>query len=192
MNSQDRISQAALYVGLCPLIPLPFVDSYVAGIVRRRLYRQLAAERGVSLGDEALETLSEEPFSLVGCLWTVVVWPIKKFVKYALIVLIIKECLDWATELVHRAQMLGLALDRGALPDRAGDVRRAMDGSFAKFSHSPMARIFWRQDRPPVPDLRGDYPLVRVAGWLHRSGGGGLMVPDFDRRLREALRPAEE
>jgi hypothetical protein len=186
-----RISRTALLVGLCPLIPIPFVDGMVSGALKRRLYQRIAADEGVALGAAELKTLTDEDISLVGCLWGIVVYPLKKLVKYALIFLIIKECLDWATELVHRAQMVRLAADRGDLPGRAQEVRNAMEGTFARYTHSPVTRVLWRQERPPIPRIEGLDPLSGVAWWLHRSGGGGLMVPDFERRLSGAPDPTE-
>jgi len=186
-NHQDRISAAALLVGLCPLIPIPLLDGIVASAIKRRLYGDLADERGVTLAKADLKILSSEGFSLVGCLWAIVIWPIKKLVKYVLFFLMVKECFDWATDCIHRAQMIGVALDKGALPQRADDVRAAMESAFRKYSHSPVTRTAWRQDRPPVPDLKGDYPLVKLSGWLHLHGGGGLMVPHFQQHLDGTL-----
>jgi hypothetical protein len=63
----------ALLVGLTPLIPIPFLDDWVKNIFLRRMVRQVAAAREVTLGNAEVEALLQEDFwggCVQGCLYS--------------------------------------------------------------------------------------------------------------------------
>jgi len=190
MSTLQRTARLAFVAGLCPLIPLPFVDGWVAERVRARCFREIAAERGAALSEEELTVLSSDSFSKLGCAFTLVIFPLKKLFKMVVFVLALKECVDWFTELIHKSRMLERAIDLGALPGRADEVRLAMDGAFANIAASPVERVVLRRDRPRLGGEAATR-LERLALRLHREGGGARLLEDFERRLAGDSRPSQ-
>ena len=122
------IGRYALLIGLTALIPIPLVDTGVENWLRRRMVRSLAERHNVTLDDEAVATLGNAATGgCFGCVWSVLLWPIRKIVKTLLFVFQVKTIADTASELVHRGLMLEEAIELGWLPGDADRVRLAMD-----------------------------------------------------------------
>ena len=59
-GNQRSLVTYAIFVGLTPLIPVPFVDDLAQSYFRRRLVRMLAASHGHALGPDDLDALVAE------------------------------------------------------------------------------------------------------------------------------------
>ncbi|MCB9758693.1 MAG: hypothetical protein H6739_02540 [Alphaproteobacteria bacterium] len=185
--SRSKIAHYGLLSGLCPLIPLPFVDEWVLRRVRAALFVELLQAQGVSEAGANADTLSEDTRAFFpGCLWGAFLYPIRKLFRTVLFFLLIKDCLDQATETLHRGQMVLLAAERGLLPAHTAEVRAHMDQACRDQSISPINRFLLRKQRPALPDrLHGERldPLSGLAAWLQAEGGGGIVIPAFDALL---------
>lgn len=154
-------------VALATWIPLPWVDRVVANLLRRGLYRRLAARHGVTLDPEVLALLADEAGSwgCAGCLWSIVVWPFKKLLKWLLTFLQVKEMVDAGTDTLHRALLLEEALEMGWLPAQPEKVRAAMDEALSQVEHRVGERAVWGRFRE-----KGGGKFGRVIQELTRVG----------------------
>lgn len=115
--------------GLCPLIPVPFIDDVILGFIQRRMVETLCTLHGFHPTSAQIKTLSAEPSGCpLGCLWAVVVYPVKKILKKVLYFLSIKGCVDVASTMLHRGYLLQHCLANGIVSkdnvaDKAGLVR---------------------------------------------------------------------
>jgi hypothetical protein len=139
--SQLLIGRYALLVALCALIPLPILDGMVENYLRRRMARKIAERHGQELAPEALATLADAPSGgCLGCLMSIVWWPVKKLLKTLSIVFQVKGITDTLSEVVHRGLLLEEAFREGWLPGDAGKVRLAMDKALASVDTRPRER----------------------------------------------------
>ena len=176
----------ALLCGLTMLIPLPWLDEYVERRVTRHLLHGLAEARATPLSPEVLHVLTEDRSSLMlGCLYAVVLWPVKKLFRTVFYFLTVKDVFDAIARAAHRAALVELALARGLLPDHAAEVRTVMDTLLARHRVSPVTRTLWRQERPALAELDTTDPAVRLVRWLQRHGGGEVLLQEFQSRTAE-------
>ena len=136
-----RIVFYSLLTGLCPLIPLPFLDDWVRDVLRRRLAVELAGEHGLELADGDVRILAsgDHPRTLGGCLLgcvtaaviglvKVVLKIVRKLYREVLFFLTIRQCVITFSHTFHEAYMMRHALALGALassPPPVAQVRRA-------------------------------------------------------------------
>jgi hypothetical protein len=180
----SRPSAYAVLAGLALFVPLPWLDGWLHRRAVRALLREVARERGVVLSPRHLDVLTEDRSSLlVGCLGAAVIWPIKKFFRTILVVLLLKDVIDAAARAALVAAMTRAAFEAGALPDRVEEVRVAMDATLERYDWSPVKRFLVRGARPPGPWLGARDALARGVGALYRAGGGALILADFTARL---------
>ncbi len=180
-----RIAELAALIGLCPLLPLPFADHWMARRLLGTLYAFVARQRGLELDEDCLEVMTRDPESvlrrvLVKLFW----WPIRKLLKTVLYFLTLKECVDWSAEALLRGRMVALAVDRGALPERAEQVRQLMDEVLEADNGSPIER--WLKRAPSAPEAswpEGGSFLASRARSLQRRGGGAILIDAFRSRL---------
>jgi hypothetical protein len=155
----------AATVALCSLIPLPFVDRLVANFVRRKMATALASRHGHTLEGDAAAVLMDAPGGgCLGCVWSIVLWPFKKLLKYVLFFLEAKEIGDDLSDAYHRALLLDDAFRSGWLPGDAASVRRAMDGALARVETRPIERAVRGPFKAADPDWAG-----RIAAMVHRD-----------------------
>ena len=184
-----RIAELAALVGLCPLLPLPFADRWMARRLTGTLYAFVARQRGLELDEDCIQELTRDPDSvlrrvLVKVLW----WPIRKLLKTLLYFLTVKECVDWSAEALLRARMVALAVERRALPERASQVRQLMDEVLESELHSPVER--WLRGKPAAAATewpRGEGVLVHRARRLQARGGAAILIGAFSSRLDQLL-----
>ncbi len=147
------IGRYALLIGLTALIPVPLLDTGVENWLRRRMVRTLAKRHDVTLDDEAIATLGNAASGgCFGCVWSVLLWPVRKILKTVLFVFQIKTIADTASELVHRGLMLEEAIEMGWLPGDADRVRLAMDKALVHID----TRLVERQLRGVFQDHTND------------------------------------
>lgn len=131
--SWTLLARYALLIALARLIPIPLVDGWVEMLLRRAMVRQVGAAHGLTLPDDAIATLADEPSA--GCwgwLRFIACWPVKKLLKSVLWVWTAKGVIDAFSEQVHRGLMVHAACERGALPGDPARVRAAMERALAK------------------------------------------------------------
>ena len=105
--------------GMCKFIPIPFVDDIVQGFVVRRMIRVLLAEHGIVADTEALERLTRErPGCPLGCIYTLVLYPIKKILKKILFFLAFKDFADESSKWFHRGYLVQYAAQAELLTAR--------------------------------------------------------------------------
>ena len=186
------IARYTLLCGLTPLIPIPFLDEWVERSIRRQLYKEVAAQRGVTLDESALDVLTEDRASmLVGCLVVAVKWPIKKLFRTFFYFLTIKDVIDYAARAAHYGAMLDAAIVHGVPASgmgakRSRQVRADMDVTLDRFRWSPVSRILMRGERTEAEWIAGDDPLAKAVTWLFRAGGGGPLLASFQSRLKDS------
>lgn len=124
-KTEVQISDAALksvaihsaLAGLCPLIPVPFVDDLIIERIHRRLNRELFELNGLTLSDGNAKTLAESPSKLMAAaLKKIIFWPIKKLITKVVYFLAIKSCADVAASIFHEGWLLARALEAGYVP----------------------------------------------------------------------------
>lgn len=149
--------QATFYgvlAGLCPLIPVPFLDDWVLSRVRRRMVRDLAGREEVDLSEPQVETLAGvgEERRFPGC-FAAVGWVLRKVVLKLLLkvfrklvyVLAMREGLHVATDVFHEGFLLLVAFDRwDAEGVDAARVRAAVRETLTELNLKPTRRTIRR------------------------------------------------
>lgn len=123
----------SLLSGLCPLLPVPFLDDWLRDRVRRRMVREMARHHRVALDPPGVRWLADgPPWSVSGCakgcvsgaLFKPIFYIVKKLLRSTfrklIYVLAIKDASDTFSITVHRAWMIDRALASGHL-GRADD-----------------------------------------------------------------------
>jgi len=120
-GQQRGLVTHAVLVGLTPLIPVPLLDDVVKNYFRRRMVRGLAASAGRALSEEELDALASERERgcLTGCLFTVLVYPLKAIFRKVFYFLEIKRAVDLTSRTYHFGYVISYALrprEGGASP----------------------------------------------------------------------------
>lgn len=195
-----RVTFHSLLAGLCPLIPVPFLDDRVLASVRRKMVRELAAERGARLDPERVDLLAGIERRSRGCVdlavrgtVTVTFKLLRKVFRKVFIFLAVKEGVDTASRVFHEGYLLHLALawapdweSRSAPLDsgRARTVRRAVDGTLAEVDPRPVEQAVRRV-------FRGSRSLLRQGARVLGRSGAARPGRKEERRAGE-LPEAEE
>ncbi len=183
------ISINALAVGLCSLIPLPFVDEWVRKHMMKGGYLAIGDQLGVTLEPTALETLARSHQSMVwGCVNGVVIWPVKKLFKTIFFVLLIKDAGDWAAEAALRGAMLRKAIGRGLLPTQPEAVREAMELAWKEKGRSPLRPLLMRKPDAPLNWKTSNRWPHRLVARLAQHAGGVEVLEAFHERMGDIER----
>jgi|GEM_PF-444257 len=153
-----QVTFHSLLAGLCPLIPIPFLDDRVLAGVRRKMVRDLAAERGLTgslaLDRERVDVLAGTRGESRGCLgwigwiaFSLTLRLLAKLFRKILIIFAVKESVDTASRVFHEGYLLHLtfawvpAWSRvGAAEPRGPDLASGPDpGRFGAASAGPGA-----------------------------------------------------
>lgn len=111
--------------GLCPLVPVPFLDDWLLGRVKRWMLADLDRTLGTELDQEARMILAggrdpwRMPGCVGGCLWVVQKGVFKLAVKLfrkVLYFLAVRDGLHAATEVFHEGYLAGYGLRSTTLP----------------------------------------------------------------------------
>jgi hypothetical protein len=131
--SQRQIILHSVLAGLTPLIPIPFVDDLVKTYFKRRMVRKLAAAHSQVLNDTDVATLADDPDTgcLLGCVTTVIVYPLKAIFRKIFFFLEWKRATDIVSHTYYQGFLIESALgEKWIAPAglrRAEEVRRAID-----------------------------------------------------------------
>lgn len=149
----------SLLSGLCPLIPIPFLDDWLRDRVKRHATRKLTRTSGLDLDPQAVDILAtgHRPKNIQGCvegcLYSTVTWParflfrlvVKKILRKVIFVLAIKDCVDTFSASFHEHYLLRHALTLGALAgvpaqERVIAVRASIESVRDAVDHRPVER----------------------------------------------------
>ena len=119
--------------GLCPLIPIPFVDEWAVDYVQREMLQRIAARHAIKLSKSHAKFLSEGYKEEVSCLLNILMLPMnllvnlvlkpsKKLLRKITIVLMVKESADMLSLFVHQAILTDYSAAQGLLANPADQV----------------------------------------------------------------------
>ncbi len=146
LAAQTVLLTHAVLVGLTPLIPIPLLDDAVKGAIERRLVRELVRIHGVSLSDDAIKALANDPGDgvFLSIAKGIVTFPFKLIFRKLFVVLEVKRASDEASRCYHRGLLLDMALASRVVaplgPCAPADVRAAVDRACGEVSVSPVGR----------------------------------------------------
>lgn len=118
--------------GLCPLVPVPFLDDWLLGRVKRWMIADLDQRLGTGLDPEAKVILAggRDPWGVPGCvggcvwvMWKVGVALVVKLFRKVLYFLAIRDGLHAATEVFHEGYLAAYGLRRAPPPPRPEEQR---------------------------------------------------------------------
>jgi hypothetical protein len=136
-----RLTFFSVLAGLCPLIPMPFVDDWAIGLIQRRMMRELGESRDLGLTEEEIGLLAGTgerrwPGLLKGTALAVrrgVGKIVGKLFKTAFYVLLLREGIHRAVEtfvegylLLYAAGLPQALRPAGRTPERVRAVRAAV------------------------------------------------------------------
>lgn len=112
-----RVLWYGVLAGLCPLIPIPFLDDVLIKRLRKRMIRGQLTRAGLDPVNTQVNLFTHETSDvrLLGCLLGAVWVVIKKVFRKLVYVFAIKDCVDNASRVVHHGWLVQYALNRGLL-----------------------------------------------------------------------------
>lgn len=198
-----RVTFYSLLAGLCPLIPVPFLDDRVLAAVRRSLVRTLARERGVALTPVQLEYLAGTYRVARGCwqqaggaAYAVTVKLVGKIFRKVVVFLAVKDGVDTASRAFHEGYLLHLLFDpaepgtEAPADDLAAwRARWALEGAVAEVDPRPVNQAIKRAFRGSRGLLReGARVLARSAPSRRGARRPGELPEAEEERLLGGLR----
>ena len=180
--------------GLCKFIPIPFIDDIIQGFVVRRMVRQLLAHHDIEADDAALDRLTRERSGCpLGCLYTLVLYPIKKILKKILFFLAFKDFVDESSKWFHRGYLIQYAAQSGMITQRtlAGEhglwpAALAIEETCAETDTKQFTRLLRRA-------VSGSRVSLRLASRkLWRLVGAERKREDAEEAVGTALEKVEE
>ena len=161
----------SLLGGLCPLIPVPFVDDLALLWTRRRLVTRAAEHHQVTLAPGQARQISGagRGFSCLGLLFSGLIYPFRKVLRKLLYFLSIKDAVDTFSLLFHQGYLLHKAIDHGALsapgPPSHSELERtghAVLGTLESIDTRPLGKMI-------LGVFRSSRQLVRqTVHWISR------------------------
>jgi hypothetical protein len=160
-DSFRRLTFYSVLGGLCPLIPVPFVDDWALEQVQRRMFSEVSRREGLELSDREVRILAGgEDTERRGCLGTAV-WLLRetagailgKLFRTVLYFLTIRRSVRRAAETLHLGYLVAHAARLGALSrddrseDRARIVRAAALEIQKEMDSRPIHRTLTRDFR---------------------------------------------
>ena len=179
------IAAHSALAGLCPLIPMPYVDDFVIRRVARRMCSDLYAAHGLSLSVSGERVLTEAPTAwLRGAATSVALFPVRKLLRRVVYLLAIRDCADVASHVFHDGWLLAHLLEHGKTAGKHGPSLE--DTRYLKKVRAAMLRTY--KDIDPAPLKRalfGTFAGARVgvehaveAIQRRRRGGDAVHAPN--------------
>ena len=166
-----RLTFYSILGGLCPLIPVPFMDDWALSQVQRRMIGELARRAGVTLTPEEPKILAgaEDP-GWRGCLGTIA-WAFRevtgailgKLFRTVFYFLTIRRSVRRSAETLHLGYLFmhALRLEPAVSPERARAIRAAVVKTLAEVDAQPIYRTLFQ-------DFRQSLSLLLQAASLFR------------------------
>lgn len=116
----STVASHSAIAGLCPLIPIPFVDDLIIERIHRNMVHNLCKQHDFYLSPAYVKLLTESPSSfLSGALKSVLLYPVKKLIRKVVYVLAIKSCADVASVVFHEGWLLARAFEQDYVDKQA-------------------------------------------------------------------------
>lgn len=161
----------SLFVGLCGLIPIPFLDDWASKVLRRRSVLHLCKAQSVPVSDDEVEMLAhgDPNFELQGCLkgcflgafmrtaLYVVRKIFTKIFRTLLFFLTVRDVLNSFSRSFHEGYLLRHSLALGVLPQGEASaypkpmqeslrpqvisLRQAIERAYKASDHGPLTRV---------------------------------------------------
>lgn len=154
-----RLTFFSVLAGLCPLIPVPFVDDWAIGLIQRRMVRELGESRDLVLNEDEVQLLAGSgerrwPGLLKGTALAVrrgVGKLVGKVFKTAFYVLLLREGIHRAVEtfvegylLLHAAGLPQALRPSGRTPETVRAVRAAVVSTMREVDVTPVHKAVGR------------------------------------------------
>jgi hypothetical protein len=127
MQNQLTILTHAVLISLSRFVPIPFVDDWVKAYFERRMAQALAASYGHALTPEETTLLAadKETSAVRGCLYTVLVYPIRWLFRKVFLVLEWHRAIDQVSHSYYHGYLLDHAFSQGwHTPGDSGSAAR--------------------------------------------------------------------
>ncbi len=145
-RSTRIVATHAALAGLCPLIPVPFVDDLAIRRIVRRMYRSLFAAHGYTIPEGGADLLRTAPTNRVrDAAMAVAMFPVKKVVRKLVYVLAVKDCAEVASSVFHDGWLLAHVLEDA----RTNDDPSPEDPAFLRRVREATLETY--QDIDPAP-----------------------------------------
>lgn len=203
----------SLFVGLCSLIPVPFLDDWASKVLRRRSVLHLCRAQGVPVSDEEVEILAhgDPRFELNGCLkgcflgafmrtFLYVLRKIfTKLFRTILFFLTLRDVLNSFSRSFHEGYLLRHGLSLGVLPQgtesaypkpiednlrpEVMSLRQAIVTAYKASDHGPLTRVA----RTVLAGSRGMLRHLRgsLTGLLRRLRRRGASDAAVEAQIRQ-------
>jgi hypothetical protein len=142
-DRQHLLVTHAVLAGLTPLVPVPWVDDQLYLYALRSMVQRLGAAHGKKLPSDDIEVLIAQTGRgcALGCLGSVLVYPIKKVLRKLFFFLEWKRAVDTISHTYYRGYLLDAALAEGWLDKHgAARLRAAIDTVLAGTNTSLVSR----------------------------------------------------
>ena len=178
--------------GLCPLIPLPYVDDLLIRQVTRRMCGALFEAHGLHLTPASARALTSAPTHwLRGAATSLALFPARKLLRKIVYLMAIKDCSEVASSVFHDGWLLARLLERDPQARSLEDprylhkVRKAMLQTYADIDPAPLRRALVGAF---LGARVGAGHAVRAVQRLRRgdAAGPGDRVEDLIGRMRAA------
>ncbi len=203
----------SLFVGLCSLIPIPFLDDWASKVLRRRTVLHLCRAQEVAVSEEEVKILAhgDPRFEVGGCLkgcflgafmrtfFYVVRKIFTKLFRTLLFFLTLRDVLNSFSRSFHEGYLLRHGLSLGVLPSGpessypqpVGDnlrpqvvsLRQAIVAAYKASDHGPLTRVA----RTVLAGSRGLLRHLRssLTGLLRRLRRRGASDAAVEERIRQ-------
>lgn len=188
-----RLTFFSVLAGLCPLIPVPFVDDWALGLIQRRMVRDLGENRRLGLQESEVQILTEGnekrwPGVVKGSALLVRRGARKvvgKLFKTAFYALLLRDGIHRAVEtfvqgylLLYAARIPNGLRPAGRTPERVRAVRDAVMATLKEADVTPIHKAMGRSFRRSFDLLAKAAGLLGTVLGRFRSGSGkGDAVP---------------
>ena len=185
-----RIVYRGIQAGLCPLIPIPFVDDWAESKVRGWMVLDLLEERGWSASEEEIRILAgnERGGRISGFVLGVAVKPLKWVFRKTFIVLSIRAGVHRVSEVFHQGYLLRYALDGEPLSvERARRIHAAIRKTQSEQDPGPISQIVQRAFVGSTGLLKDAAGLLGRMIPRRRTPTTDAPEPELDREERKLL-----
>lgn len=182
----DLILLHVLYAAMTRWIPLPLVDEIAANIVRRQMLAKLADSHGLKIEKPALKTLADEDFGcLYGCVFGVLLFPIKLIVGKLFLLFRLKRFADQASRHYHAARLADFAFRTGLLATYSpAQIRAAIDYVCLTTELGPVGAAFKQV-------LKKQAGILKDIAALFTNSLRGLRGIRTEEKVQDAVATAE-
>lgn len=193
----------ALLAAICQFIPVPFLDDLAGERLVRRLVDKLLERNGRNYSAEAVAPLYEGPQRGVigkatGFMKSLILKPVKKVLRTALIVVTIRRALMTAAWVILLGRTIDRYLARGEMGDDLPEGRKReraaqIDAAVREVLASPERRGLLKLIRESAALLRDDKPprQVAVTAAVDADVAEAALTPDERQRLDRATAELE-